>query len=356
MKSQSELWSILDLEKKCHLIEYPEFQRESSVWSLRLKQLLIDSILRGFDIASIYLVKEDEHSFQCIDGRQRLNAIFSFLGINKDDKDNGFEFRTFNEVKEDHRLDDANNYKIESSGFMKYKKIFESYKVRIVLLSDITDEDDLNLQFQRLQIAQILSGAEKLNAMVGGMRDYIFSQNGLGAAGYFAKVGTRVGRFGREQSASQTALNVVSYSTEGNFKRSRFLDMQEFFKDNFRLSPEVNNVLEDLKAKAAELENLVSDKILIKIRNRALVVSILLFYFIHSTSKEIEKEKLNELGKFLEKVLNELKKISSKPMKEEGGNWDKLQIAITQASVEKTAIEQRHAILTEEFKKFINKR
>src|SRR5262249_23770203 len=82
-------------------IEFPEYQREPNIWSREQKQRLIDSILREFDIASIYFYTRDDGTKECIDGRQRLNAIMSFLGQNNDDDNNGFELRLDNEIARD---------------------------------------------------------------------------------------------------------------------------------------------------------------------------------------------------------------------------------------------------------------
>jgi len=81
-------------------IDFPEYQREPSVWELWKKQRLIDSILRDIDIASIYLFKKGDSSYDCIDGRQRINAILSFLGENDlPDQHNKFSLKIFNEIK-----------------------------------------------------------------------------------------------------------------------------------------------------------------------------------------------------------------------------------------------------------------
>src|SRR5262245_51527246 len=80
-------------------IEFPEYQREPNIWSRDQKQRLIDSIVREFDIASVYLYMRDDGGLECIDGRQRLNAIMSFLGGNPlDESDNNFQLRMHNEI------------------------------------------------------------------------------------------------------------------------------------------------------------------------------------------------------------------------------------------------------------------
>lgn len=58
----------------------PQYQR-GPVWLPKDKQLLIDSILRAYDIPKIYLRKVDTraYTYEVADGQQRLMAIWEFL-------------------------------------------------------------------------------------------------------------------------------------------------------------------------------------------------------------------------------------------------------------------------------------
>ena len=60
-------------------------------------------MVRQFDIASLYFYIHDDDSMDCVDGRQRIGAIMSFLGENEenDKDDNGFVFRLRNEIYDD---------------------------------------------------------------------------------------------------------------------------------------------------------------------------------------------------------------------------------------------------------------
>ena len=356
MKRELTQRTIERLLELYHTIEYPEFQREPTVWSITQKQLLIDSILRSFDIGSIYLVPNDENQYQCVDGRQRLNAIFSFLGVNEDGADNFFPFKTSNEVREDHQFDAANDSRYDGDAFKPFQPALLDYKVNIVLLSDYGDDEaDLNLQFQRLQIAQVLNAGEKLNAMVGEMRDAVFAPKGLGELSYFTKLGTRAGRFGNQQSASQVTLNAVWYIEQKEFKRARFIDMQEFFKDNFRINRQRAGVIKDLRNCADHILNILSDATLKRVKNRALAVSILLFYFIHDRENKFAEADYKHFDEYLILVLYKLQEVAKKPIDENPGTWERLQLAITQGSVEKSAFERRHNILTDEFSAYLKR-
>lgn len=57
----------------------PDFQRPA-VWSLGQKQLLVDTILRGYDIPKLYWRKVSKipEKYEVVDGQQRLRTILSF--------------------------------------------------------------------------------------------------------------------------------------------------------------------------------------------------------------------------------------------------------------------------------------
>jgi uncharacterized protein with ParB-like and HNH nuclease domain len=77
--------SILDLQNLYdhgHLNLKPDFQRQS-VWAERDRAKLMDSILRNYPLPAIFLYKREEDGhliFDVIDGKQRLESVFMFIG------------------------------------------------------------------------------------------------------------------------------------------------------------------------------------------------------------------------------------------------------------------------------------
>lgn len=77
--------SILDLQNLYdhgHLNLKPGFQRQS-VWAERDRAKLMDSILRNYPLPAIFLYKREEDGhliFDVIDGKQRLESVFMFIG------------------------------------------------------------------------------------------------------------------------------------------------------------------------------------------------------------------------------------------------------------------------------------
>lgn len=244
MDTLHKIWTIRELSENVTKIEFPEFQREPTVWKLDKKQKLIDSILRGFDISSIYLHKKEKGGYDCIDGRQRINAIWSFLGINLADEDhNGFNLKIENEIYDDKgKFSEIDSLRFErikthdDDQIKNWADVIMKYKLNIVEIVQAENEEELNLLFLRLQIASVLNAGEKLNAMTGDLRDSIF--NDLSKHIFFDEISVPRRRFVKEQIAAQIALNEFSKRDENSFHRSRYVDLQDFFKAYNKFSPE----------------------------------------------------------------------------------------------------------------------
>lgn len=352
MKTRHDNWKIKKLVENIAQIEFPEFQREPTVWGLDKKQRLIDSVLRGFDISSFYFYERDDGSYDCIDGRQRINAILSYLGINDSDVDhNGFNLKIVNEIYDDRGVFEVANDKRYENLNDTWKGRIDDYRLNIVFVSDIEHDEELNLLFLRLQISSVLNAGEKLHAMIGEMRDWIFVD--VKEHNFFKKISIPTRRYAREQVACQIALNAFGRKRDGTFKRSRFTDLQEFFKQYSKFSPEDKTLVKEIKRNLDIIDKSFSSKLSL-IRNRALTLSTYLFL-----SDLIEQGKEKEISlfvNFLEKLLKTMKWQIPKGVQMNTAYHDLLnfQTNINQAAGEKTAIEKRHTFLGEYFYHFKN--
>jgi hypothetical protein len=144
----------------------PEYQRMGEIWNLDKRQLLIDSILNGFDIPKIYLhelvghVNETSHKYAIIDGRQRLESIWQFID-GAFPLGDGFEYLLDDKVKAA-----GLTYRELGEKYPRLKTRFDSTSLSVV----IVQTDDLDLieeMFSRLNEAVPLNAAEKRNAFGG---------------------------------------------------------------------------------------------------------------------------------------------------------------------------------------------
>ncbi len=210
MKKNTIPWTIDRLRKEA--IKFPEYQREPTIWGRKAKQRLIDSIVRGFDIGSIYLYDNGDGTFDCIDGRQRISAIGSFFG-DESEEHAGFPYEIMNEVYNDNGDNDSKLLSgkrfsdikdLASSGdsiATNFVDIINGYELTIVILSDSAKGDEFNLQFTRLNLGVIINSGEKLNAMIGDIRNVCFDQ--LAETRFLASVNIPTRRYAQAQLAAQ---------------------------------------------------------------------------------------------------------------------------------------------------------
>jgi hypothetical protein len=150
-----------DIFSICHRIETevidlkPEFQR-GDVWNLPKKKLLIDSILRDWQVPPIHVIKVNGVQ-EVLDGQQRLRAIYDFYtgkfslngNIEPYDKDifslHGLRYENLNK---------------------DMKQRFDHYSIRMFEIDEYQKGEPGEL-FNRLNNALNLTSAEKRNAYVG---------------------------------------------------------------------------------------------------------------------------------------------------------------------------------------------
>jgi len=346
MEKTHELWAVKKLVNNLDKIEFPEFQREPTVWDLEKKQRLIDSILRGFDISLIYFAKKAGGGYDCIDGRQRINAILSYLGINDSDEDNEFHLKMTNEIYDDEgSFKDVDKKRYETLGH-EWKNKINNFDLNIVIITEVADQEELNLLFLRLQLGSVLNAGERLHAMTGEMRDFIFYD--LSKHKFFSLLKIPERRYAKEQVAAQIVLNYYSKQLEDSFHRSRYVDLQDFFKQRSTFTPEDKKLTKEIRERLNSIVKRFGNELTL-INNRAIAVSV--FVFI---SQLINDGKENKVGTFKEFFIQFLKTIKwqiPRGVQMDEAYWDllKFQTSVTQAAGEKGAIQKRHDLWREYF-------
>lgn len=146
----------------------PEYQRSSDIWTLEKKQLLIDTLLNGFDVPKLYFHRfkspinagANEYEYAIIDGKQRLEAIWEFIegryALSPD----------FECIEEPGWNAKGLTYAELTKEFPDLRNALDSYGLTIVCI----ETDDLEIiedMFSRLNESVPLSAAEKRNAKGG---------------------------------------------------------------------------------------------------------------------------------------------------------------------------------------------
>ncbi|HEV2153006.1 HNH endonuclease family protein [Bradyrhizobium sp.] len=197
----------------------PDYQRPPA-WSRKQKQLLLDTILREYDIPKMYwraVKRPDGIEYEVVDGQQRLRTIWEFrkgqFGLARD-------------------MDDINGYKVAG---MKYddlpldiRTIFDAYPVDVVVVEDATQteqEDEVRDMFLRLQNGTILKAQEKRNAMTGAMRDFV---KDIAQHAFFQNCRFSNSRFAFDHLAAQTVLLEI----EGGPTSVRDSDLNQLYEEH----------------------------------------------------------------------------------------------------------------------------
>jgi hypothetical protein len=140
----------------------------SGVWNIEKRQLLVDSVLNGYDIPKIYFhelvpakrIGKRIYKYSIIDGKQRLEALWGFI-------DGKFALdRTF-EYMDDTRIGaGVLTYADLGAKYPQLKTRFDSTSLAIVSVRT-EDVELIEDMFSRLNEAVPLNAAEKRNALGG---------------------------------------------------------------------------------------------------------------------------------------------------------------------------------------------
>lgn len=165
MKCQTtelEIETLVNRIKSGDMDLQPDFQR-GEIWPPQKKKKLIDSILRGWRIPPIHVVRSSKVIDEVLDGQQRLAAIRDFYDnvIAIDGKIEPFD-STISEL-------DGMCYRDLSK---EWQRRFRQYPINIVRLTEFNPEEPAEL-FYRLNQPSPLTSAEQRNAYIGVTRDQV---------------------------------------------------------------------------------------------------------------------------------------------------------------------------------------
>ncbi|MGS4881859.1 DUF262 domain-containing protein [Photobacterium damselae] len=138
----------------------PDFQR-AEVWNPAKKKVLIDTILRGWQVPPVHVILDEENYVQeVLDGQQRLSAIRDFMN---------------DKIKVNGNIEPLDDSLQELDGLFysalpdKVKNRFNRYSIRVFEIVEYNQGEPGEL-FNRLNESLKLTSAEKRNAYVGILR------------------------------------------------------------------------------------------------------------------------------------------------------------------------------------------
>ena len=129
---------------------HPEFQRFYR-WTDTQKTSLIESILLGIPVPSVFVSQRDDGVWDVVDGLQRLSTLFQFMGILKDENGNILPPLKLQATK---YLPSLNDIVWDGTGgtplTVDLRLIFKRAKINVAIILRESDENTKYDLFQRL--------------------------------------------------------------------------------------------------------------------------------------------------------------------------------------------------------------
>jgi hypothetical protein len=223
---------LVNLYKDGELDIHPEFQRFFR-WKPTQRTKLIESILLGIPIPSIFVSQRKDGVWDVVDGLQRLSTIFEFMGILEDEENNllppsklvGTEYLPSLEGKYWENTDDPEN-SLDSTMRIAFKR--EKIDVKIVKKES---DDSIKFElFQRLNtLGSKLSDQEVRNCLLV-MLDKTFYEwlKSISEDEHFLNTISIGDRLEKEKYNMELALRFIILNTIEPTEVRRINDFSEF--------------------------------------------------------------------------------------------------------------------------------
>ncbi|AGT09266.1 DUF262 domain-containing protein [Paracoccus aminophilus] len=150
------------------IILRPEYQRYFR-WSSEQKSKLIESILIGLPLPSVFVAQDEKGNWEVVDGMQRLSTIFDFMGIVDDETKRNAYYTAFETLSDDLYYIEEFTGKGWADFGRRIQLDFRRTKIQLTILLRETDLDAKFELFQRLNSGGTsISGQELRNAIIAG--------------------------------------------------------------------------------------------------------------------------------------------------------------------------------------------
>ena len=216
---KGECWNLAQIHQmgRNGFLFNKEYQR-GKVWKKDKQQKLIESIVKNLSIG-MFIVKKDGQRYEVLDGQQRLEAIFLF---SEGEISTPADLKDFSEKRYADLVHDAVR-----------RPAFENFKVYYEEVVGGSDAEIADI-FLRLQEGVPLNSAEKLNATLGKMRDFVY---GLSKDALFKNgIAIGEGRFAHRYLAAQMVFleleSDFNHSPFPEFGNPRFGKLRKMYRDH----------------------------------------------------------------------------------------------------------------------------
>lgn len=329
-----KLGYLIEIRDQIHL--NPAWQR-GSVWSIPKQALLIDSILRGYDIPMIYLrecTSKVPYNYEVVDGQQRLRSLWNFI--------DGVYALTTDLVK-------IEDFEIAGKLYCDLPKTLQdqitAFEVVIVFVMD-SREPEVSQLFSRMQMGVSLNSPELRNAIQTGLRHAI---DGVARSHpFFLNSKIPSARFKHQDYLAHTT-SICIHGTKYGLKAQRLMEDYKYTASSI-YSP----VMADTDKILTFLDK-VNQKTSRRIKQKWIFVD--LFYLLYQNREKLDKINSNDFAEGYLKFDRQRLKHTAQPEKLLNGNPTKKQrdlydyiLAFKISGGEGKKLKQRNKILQRRFK------
>ncbi len=274
MNIKVEIW---DVNKLIHLKDdidpKPQYQR-TSVWNPSKKKLLIDSILRGYDIPKFYIREVDNdpiYSYEVTDGQQRMRAIWEFS-------------------EDNFKLDGGLIGMLNTAG-LTYSELrndlpnfncFGDFKVQVAIIEN-ADPEEIRMLFARLQMGERLNAVELRHALVSNIGNAIWSI--VETNTFFKESKIKNNRY-KHQDFLDHAVTLCYYDAQRNLRSA---DIKFLYQD---MATTMLDEMQPLLRNIARVLDIIREINSFKkgiFQNKTAFVDV--FYFIYQNLSDIQEVK-----------------------------------------------------------------
>ncbi len=268
-----EIADLIKIRDEIHL--NPSWQR-GPVWPTPKQALLIDSILRGYDIPMIYLREcspEAAYRYEVVDGQQRLRSLWGFLD---------------GEYALSNNLDKVENVDIAGKEYYdlprKIRNRITSFKCIIAFIKDAR-EPEVSRLFSRMQMGVRLNPPELRNAIQTGLRHAIDGIARLHP--FFCNSKISPARF-KHQDYLAHAISICIYQAKRDLKAPQLMD------DYNNIASNVYTPLMDDAYEILDFLDKVNERTSKRIKQKWIFVD--LFYLLYQNRAKLKKLKPKEFA------------------------------------------------------------
>jgi len=338
MKIEHDFVKISELTKiRDKVLLNPAWQR-GPVWSIPKKALLIDSIIRGYDVPMIYLrqcAPQTPYDYEVVDGQQRLRSIWDFMDG---------EYALTKELEKVGKIEIAHN---------KYEDLPKAFQNRIkrfkVIIAVVKNArvPEISRLFSRMQMGVRLNPAELRNAVQMGLRHAIDGTARLHL--FFQNSRIPPARF-KHQDYLAHAFSICIHGTKRDLKASQLMEDYTTITDDSVYAPvmaDAQEILQFLHKVNARASKRITQK----------WIFVDLFYLLYQNKAKIKKIRPKDFaGVYLQFDKDRLKHnaepeklLSGKPTREKKDLYNYI-MAFKISGGQRKNLEQRNKVLNRRFK------